>query len=188
MQREITKIEKIGKPHYSAKKMLGNSSRPRLANTSINKQMARISTGALTMQHMACDIGTNQTKSIAMCSNENTKSRTQLILLNLQLMVSTIKKHKKMIMKVKTKSHGNYQNQNFMVQASIFLHLNKQKQACSNESVLYKDRFDQPPYLQPFRDPSGIAGYLSHGRGGTTIYLGHRWTLFNCYAALMDKS
>ena len=51
---------------------------------------------------MACGAGTGQTMSIAMCSNENNKSRIQPTLINLQLMMTLIKHdNKTMMTKVK---------------------------------------------------------------------------------------
>ena len=38
-----------------------------------------------------------------------------------------------------------------------------------NKITLHGHKFEQPPYLQLFNDPSRMAGCLSHDRGNTTI-------------------
>ena len=49
-------------------------------------------------------------------------------------------------------------------------------------------KFEWPPYHQLYSDPSGMAGCLSHDRGGTNIKLEHRFTLNYCCAVLQDQS
>ena len=137
--------------------------------------MARIFTGALTMQQMVSCVSTTQTKSIAMCSNEKSKSRIQSTSLNLKLIMTKFRhQNKKMTMKVTivilmttllydelikiTKTKCN----------SLSIKLLKLKKSNDIKIIPKDDKSEQLPYLLLYSDPSGMAGCLSHGRSGTT--------------------